>query len=340
MSVPATLTLAPGCSPWRLRSALAARRLSSRTVAAGPTYGTQVSTLIVVFEYVITVPGYPRRVEGRQAVAGLYRPYGATFSLDRCYDLAVHHDQATGVVVLDYASQGRAIPTGTAYSNRYISVLSIVDRKIAHWRDYLDPLGVLARECRDHLPGALEDPLVQLALDDCPQDRFLAFGVGRVGHLAGPHPGDRATQVRVGVAAPEHGDHLDRLNASAAAGGGVALLGPGQLPVCVGSAIAIVASPVVDRATAAQEGHVRLLEDPPHHGIKQAHGVAEYLDAFGPLAGAFVGPGAKIAEMAEDVRRPGREILGHAPIMPPALAAVAGRGGVQAGGAANNRAAR
>jgi uncharacterized protein len=96
----------------------------------------------VVFEYVITVPGYPRRVEGRQAVAELYRPYGATFFLDRCYDLAVHHDQATGVVVLEYASQGRAIPTGAAYSNRYISVLSIVDRKIAHWRDYLDPLAV------------------------------------------------------------------------------------------------------------------------------------------------------------------------------------------------------
>ena len=44
--------------------------------------------------------------------------------------------------MLEYASQGRAIPTGTGYSNRYISVLSIVDRKIAHWRDYLDPLAV------------------------------------------------------------------------------------------------------------------------------------------------------------------------------------------------------
>src|SRR5271170_3659071 len=84
----------------------------------------------VVFEYVITVPGYPRRVEGRQAVAELYRPYGATFCLDHCYDLAVHHDQATGVVVLEYASQGRAVRTGNAYRNRYISVLSIADRKI------------------------------------------------------------------------------------------------------------------------------------------------------------------------------------------------------------------
>jgi uncharacterized protein len=96
----------------------------------------------VVFEYIITVPGYPRRVAGRQAVAELYRPYGATIVLDRCYDLAVHHDQVTGVVVLEYASQGRVVATGAAYSNRYISVLSIVDRKVAHWRDYLDPLAV------------------------------------------------------------------------------------------------------------------------------------------------------------------------------------------------------
>jgi uncharacterized protein len=96
----------------------------------------------VIIDYIITVPGYPRRVEGRHAVADLYRPYGTTIVLDRCYDLAVHHDQATGVVVLEYASQGRVIPSGAAYNNRYISVLSIVDRKITHWRDCLDPLAV------------------------------------------------------------------------------------------------------------------------------------------------------------------------------------------------------
>lgn len=95
-----------------------------------------------VFEYIITVPGYPRRVEGRDAVAELYRPYGTTFSLDRCYDLAVHHDQKTGVVVLEYSSKGHVVPTGAAYGNHYISVLTITDRKITHWRDYLDPIAV------------------------------------------------------------------------------------------------------------------------------------------------------------------------------------------------------
>jgi ketosteroid isomerase-like protein len=28
------------------------------------------------------------------------------------------------------------------YSNRYISVLTIRDRKVVHWRDYLDPVAV------------------------------------------------------------------------------------------------------------------------------------------------------------------------------------------------------
>ena len=145
-------------------------------------------------------------------------------------------------------------------------------------------------------------------------------GVGRVAHLAGPHPGHRAAQVRVGAAAPEHRDHLDRLDAPAVPPGGVPLLGPRQLPVGVGPAVAILTGPVVDSAAAAQEDRVGLLEDPPHDWIEQAHGAAEDLDPVRPLPGAFVGPGAKIAQMPEDVRRPGREILGHAPIMPLAAA--------------------
>ena len=68
----------------------------------------------VVFEYVITIPGYPRHVVGRAAVAELYRPYGDTFVLDRCFDLAVYRDRDSGVVVLEYASEGRVVATGAA----------------------------------------------------------------------------------------------------------------------------------------------------------------------------------------------------------------------------------
>jgi uncharacterized protein len=96
----------------------------------------------VVFDYVITTPDYPRHVEGRAAVAELYRPYGTLLHLDRCHDLAVHHDRSTGVVVLEYASEGRVVATGAPYRNRYVSVLTVHDRTVTRWRDHLDPVAV------------------------------------------------------------------------------------------------------------------------------------------------------------------------------------------------------
>jgi uncharacterized protein len=96
----------------------------------------------VVFEYVISVPGYPRRVEGRRAVADLYRGYGDVMVLHSADGLAVHHDPVTSVVVLEYAVHGRAVRTGRAYDNHFVSVITVRDRRVTHWRDYLDPVAV------------------------------------------------------------------------------------------------------------------------------------------------------------------------------------------------------
>jgi uncharacterized protein len=97
----------------------------------------------VVFEFIITVPDYPRRVEGRENLIELYRGYHEAFFLDRCFDLRVHRaDDST--VTLEYASEGKVTATGRPYGNRYISVVAIRNRKIVHWRDYLDPLRVFA----------------------------------------------------------------------------------------------------------------------------------------------------------------------------------------------------
>jgi ketosteroid isomerase-like protein len=98
----------------------------------------------VVFDFVITVPDYPRHVVGRDNLIELYRGYGSTFFLDRCHDLRIHRSDSSSSVVLEYASQGKVVATGYPYSNRYISVISLKDRKVSHWRDYLDPLRVIA----------------------------------------------------------------------------------------------------------------------------------------------------------------------------------------------------
>lgn len=109
---------------------------------AGPGHFFDLLAEDITIEYVVTVPGYPRHIKGRAAVAELYRPYGTAIILDRCLDLAVHHDAAKGTVVLEYASEGRVVGTGRPYSNRYISVLTLRDGEVVHWRDYLDPVAV------------------------------------------------------------------------------------------------------------------------------------------------------------------------------------------------------
>ncbi|WP_372405302.1 nuclear transport factor 2 family protein [Streptomyces luteireticuli] len=96
----------------------------------------------VVFEYVITVPGYPRRVEGRQGIVDLYSDYGDYMTLHSADNLRVHHDPKTSVVVLEYEVHGESVRTGQPYDNRFVSVVTIKDRKVTHWRDYLDPIAV------------------------------------------------------------------------------------------------------------------------------------------------------------------------------------------------------
>lgn len=96
----------------------------------------------VVFEYVISVPGYPRRVEGRQSVVDLYSAYGNYMELRSADNLRVHRDAQTSVVVLEYEVHGTSVQTGRPYDNRFVSVVTIKDRKVVHWRDYLDPIAV------------------------------------------------------------------------------------------------------------------------------------------------------------------------------------------------------
>ncbi len=98
----------------------------------------------VVFDFIITVPNYPRHIVGRDNLIELYRSYGDTFFLDRCYDLRVHQSPSTSSVVLEYSSEGRVVATDAPYGNRYISVVVIEDRTVTEWRDYLDPLRVFA----------------------------------------------------------------------------------------------------------------------------------------------------------------------------------------------------
>jgi uncharacterized protein len=97
-----------------------------------------------VIEYIITVPDYPRRIVGREALAELYSDYGKSIVQTGSSDVHRYFDPDKSVVILEYTIHGTVVSTGAPYLNRFISVITIKDRKIVGWRDYLDPLAVFA----------------------------------------------------------------------------------------------------------------------------------------------------------------------------------------------------
>ena len=96
----------------------------------------------VVIEYVISVPGYPRRVESRQAIIDLYRDYDSYMNVRSADNLRVYRDPAQSVIVLEYEVHGRSVQTGRPYDNRFVSIVTIANGKVTRWRDYLDPVAV------------------------------------------------------------------------------------------------------------------------------------------------------------------------------------------------------
>jgi len=97
-----------------------------------------------VFEFRYVFPGWPQRLVGRDALMALYEGYGKNIVLHSADALVVHRSQDPRVVILEYDVHGRTVATQTPYDNRFISVITIANREIVGWRDYMDSLAAMA----------------------------------------------------------------------------------------------------------------------------------------------------------------------------------------------------
>src|SRR6202022_4692243 len=96
-----------------------------------------------VFEFRYIFPGWPQTLNGRDALMALYAGYGNNIVLHGADALVVHRSQDPRVVIIEYDVHGKIVATGTPYDNRFISVITIENRKIVHWRDYMDSLAAM-----------------------------------------------------------------------------------------------------------------------------------------------------------------------------------------------------
>ena len=92
------------------------------------------------FESRYHFPGWPVTIRGRANLMAALSGYGKTIRLHSGDALVVHRSQDSRVVILEYEVHGRILSSGARYENRLISVVTIENRRIIHWRDYMDSL--------------------------------------------------------------------------------------------------------------------------------------------------------------------------------------------------------
>jgi ketosteroid isomerase-like protein len=67
-----------------------------------------------------------------------FRGYVGTIHLQSADNLIVHTADAGHTVVIEYEVHGTVLATGAKYDNRFCSIIRIENRKVSHWRDYMD----------------------------------------------------------------------------------------------------------------------------------------------------------------------------------------------------------
>ena len=93
-----------------------------------------------IFESRYRFPGWPVTIQARAKLMASLSGYGKTIKLHSGNALVVHRSEDSRVVILEYEVHGKILSSGAPYDNRLISVVTIENRKIVHWRDYMDSL--------------------------------------------------------------------------------------------------------------------------------------------------------------------------------------------------------
>lgn len=94
----------------------------------------------VVYEVLYDFPGWPRVIQGRADLMAKFKGYGNNIKLQSADSLIAHTADDGRTLVIEYEVHGTILATGLKYDNRFCSITHIENRKIVHWRDYMDSL--------------------------------------------------------------------------------------------------------------------------------------------------------------------------------------------------------
>ncbi|NGO69686.1 nuclear transport factor 2 family protein [Streptomyces boncukensis] len=92
-----------------------------------------------VMEFPFAPDGWPRRLEGREAIADYMRDYPDHIDLHDIPDLLIHQTTTPETVVVEMRATGRLVQTGSPFDATYIVVVTARDGRFTSYRDYWSP---------------------------------------------------------------------------------------------------------------------------------------------------------------------------------------------------------
>ncbi|EPD93359.1 nuclear transport factor 2 family protein [Streptomyces albus] len=95
-----------------------------------------------VMEFPFAHGDWPRRLEGKQAVAAYMRHYPDHIDLHDFPEVVIHQTSEPETIVVEMRGVGRLVADDSPFDMRYVGVVTVHDGRITSYRDYWSPLAV------------------------------------------------------------------------------------------------------------------------------------------------------------------------------------------------------
>lgn len=95
-----------------------------------------------LMEFAFASDGWPRRLEGKKAIATYMRHYPDHIDLHDFPDLRIHQTTDPQTIVVEMRGAGRPVESDAPFDMTSIAVVTIRDGHITSYRDYCNPLAV------------------------------------------------------------------------------------------------------------------------------------------------------------------------------------------------------
>lgn len=96
-----------------------------------------------VMEFPFAPPGWPERLEGKDAIADYMRHYPEHIDLRDFPEVEIHQTLEPATIIVEMRGVGRLVEGDRPFDMSYIAVVTAEEGRFTSYRDYWNPLAVL-----------------------------------------------------------------------------------------------------------------------------------------------------------------------------------------------------